>query len=422
MKPFDRLWAHQPPGDRQPDDSPLSRRMTSIVSTLPPSVDARVQQLVASGSVVISLHTAEPSRPPPDHVVEAALDASRSERFNRHAPSAGLPELREAIAAKTTRDSGLLVTPAEVVVTSGTRQSVSNALNAVVDIGDEVLLPAPYWPAYRAAIELAGGHTVALPTAIADGFKVNVDQLQSALSRRTKALLFCSPCNPTGAVYTPAELQLIGEWAEREGLCVITDETYEHFVYRNTAPKSLPAVVPAIRDRCFILNGVAKAYAMPGWHVGWLIVPPEVAEAVTTLQSHVTSPPSSVAQAAALAALESGLAPIEALKEDLDRRRKRLWKSLDAQPGVEIMEPGGGLHVFPSVEAYLGGRLAGRQINTSLELAAALLDVAGVVVAPGEAFGRLGHLRVSFALSDDDLDEGIARLEAGLREVTENRR
>jgi aspartate/methionine/tyrosine aminotransferase len=252
---------------------------------------------------------------------------------------------------------------------------------------------------------------------MANGFKVTVDQLQAALSPRTKALLFCSPCNPTGAVYTAAELRLIGDWAVDEDLWVLTDEVYEHLVYGDVAAGSVPALVPAVRDRCIVLNGVSKAYAMTGWRLGWLVAPPGVAEAVATFQSYVTSPPGNVAQAAALAALEAGLAPVQLLRAALDRRRSRLFGALAALPSVEVVEPLGGFHAFPSVEACLGGCLAGRRVNTTLDLAVALLEHAGVAVLPGEAFGRRGHLRISFAVADEYLEDGIARIAAGLEEL-----
>jgi aspartate/methionine/tyrosine aminotransferase len=388
---------------------------------MPTEVDAQVEELAAAGSLVIRLHTDGPPAATPAPVVEAAAAACRSKRLHRPRATTGLAELREAIAAKTARDSGIEVSPAEVVVTSGRQQSVFDALSAVVDAGDEVLLPAPYWPTHHTAVGLSGGHPVTVPAAMANGFKVTVDQLRAAVTPRTKALLFCSPCNTTGAVYDAADLQLIGEWAADEGLWVITDEIFEHLVYGNVAARSLPAMAPAVRDRCIVLNGVAKAYSMTGWPVGWLIAPAEVAEAVATFQSHVTSHPGDVAQVAALAALEAGLAPVEALRAALSRRRSRLFGALDALPGVEVVEPSGGFHAFPSVEGCLDGWLGGRRIDTTLELSAALLEHTGVAVVPGEAFGRRGHVRICFAVSDEWLEDGIARIVAGLDELMTSR-
>jgi aspartate/methionine/tyrosine aminotransferase len=269
-------------------------------------------------------------------------------------------------------------------------------------------------------VELTRGRVVSVPTTLGDGFKVTVEQLEAAVSDRTTALLFSSPCDPTGAVYSPEELRQIGEWAGDQDLWVIIDEIYGHLVFGGAVETSLPALVPSVRDRCIVLNGVAKAYAMTGWRVGWLVAPRRVVPAIDAFQSHVTSHANNIAQAAALAALQGGLDPVKALRADLDRRRLRLCASLAAMPKVDVLEPLGALYAFPSVEGCLGGRLGNRPISTTLDLAAALLDYAGVSVIPGEAFGRVGHLRVSFALSDEDLSEGIARLGAGLRELVES--
>ncbi len=421
MRPFDSIRASLAPDGEQSAPPALSRRVTTLALPMTTEVDALVTERAASGSLVIRLHTDDPQVAAPNPELEAASAARRSERSDRQRPTAGLPQLREAIATKTARDSGLDVSPAQIVVTSGRQQSVFNALSAVIDPGDEVLLPAPYLPTYRVAIELTGGHPVAVPAAMANGFKVTVDQLEAARGPRTKALLFCSPCNPTGAVYPEPDLQLIGEWAADEDLWLLTDETYEHLVYGDVATGSVPALVPAVGDRCIVLNSVTTAYAMTGWRVGWLIAAPAVAEAVATFQSYVTSRPDNVAQAAALGALEAGLGPVQALREDLGRRRSLLFGTLSSLPGVEIVEPSGGFHAFPFVEECLGGYLGGQRINTTLELAAALLEQAGVAVVPGEAFGRRGHLRISFAVSDEYLEDGMARVVASLEELMKSR-
>jgi aspartate aminotransferase len=421
MRPFDSIRASQPPGTRQPEDPPLSRRVNTAPSVVT-QVRRRVQELAAAGSPVVPLHLCETSVDPPDHVVDAAVAACRSARLQRPTPPAGLPELREAIAAKTVRDSGFDVSAAEVVVTSGRQQSAFNAMATVVDVGDEVLLPAPYWPPHRAAVALMGGRPVTVAASRANGFKVTVEELQAALSPRTTALLLCSPCNPTGAVYTPEELRRIAEWSVSEGLWVITDESYEYLVYGGAEARSLPAVLPSVRDRCLVLNGVTKAYGMGDWRVGWLVGPPLAAKALEWFQSQSDGHAANVAQAAALAALEGGLSPIEEMRVELDRRRLRLVAALSALPGVEVIEPQGTFYAFPSVNACLGGRLGGQPTTTSLELASALLEKAAVAVLPGEAFGRVGHLRVSFALSDDALEDGIDRLAAGLEEAASTRR
>jgi aspartate/methionine/tyrosine aminotransferase len=382
-------------------------------------VDARADQLRAARRRVILLNAGEPSIPIPDHVEKAVVTACRSPELHRHAAPAGLPELREAIAAKTSRDSSIDTSAADVVVTSGDKQSVVNAVAAVVDLGDEILLPAPYWPTHRVAVELASGSPIAVPTSMANGFKVTVDQLEAAISGRTKALLFGSPCNPTGAVYSPDELRRIGEWAAASGLWVIANETYEHMVYGDAVATSLPSLVPAIREQCIVLNGVAKAYAMTGWGVAWLVAPPRVVQAISTVQGHATSPASNVAQAAAMAALEDGLDPVLAMRAELDRQRRRLMASLTAMPDIDVAEPEGAFFAFPSVERYLGASVAGRPVMTTLELADVLLDHFGVAVMAGEVFGRVGHLRMSFTAGDDELDEGLARLHHCLNQMAE---
>jgi aspartate aminotransferase len=418
VRSFDSILESLPAGSSDLTRPPLAQQMTTITPSVTGEVDAWVKELGATGSPVVALTAGEPILSTPEHIVEAAAAACRSERLHRYTPSAGLLELREAIAAKTARDSGFEVTSDAVVVTSGVRQALGDALVAILDPGDEVLLPAPYWPTYRVAVLLAGGRAVTVPAAMANDFKVTVDQLESAISHRTKALLLCSPCNPTGAVYSPQELRGIVEWAADEDLWVITDEIYEHVVYGSAVASSPPAVVPAASDRCIVLNSVSKAYAMTGWRVGWLIGPSRVVGAVSALQSHATSHASNVAQAAALAALEGGLASVEAMTADLDRRRLRLCAFLAELTGAEVVEPSGAFYAFPSVEAWLGGSLAGRAIRTTLELSSALLEHSGVAVLPGEVFGRVGHLRISFALPDEALEEGIARLTQGFAEIT----
>ncbi|HWC39283.1 MAG TPA: aminotransferase class I/II-fold pyridoxal phosphate-dependent enzyme [Acidimicrobiales bacterium] len=384
-------------------------------------IDAHVDQRSGSGALVVPLGTGEAHVATPGHIVEAAVEACCSQGLQQTTPTAGLPELRAAIAAKTAAEWDTDVSAAEVIVTSGSQQSALDAVAAVVDPGDEVLLPAPYWPSYPALVELARGRVVSVPATLGDGFKVTVEQLEAAVSDRTTALLFSSPCDPTGAVYSPEELLRIGEWAGDQGLWLIIDEIYGHLVFGGAVEASLPALMPSVRDRCIVLNGVAKAYAMTGWRVGWLVAPPRVVPAIDAFQSHVASHASNIAQAAALAALQGGLEHVKGLRADLDRRRLRLYASLAAMPKVDVLEPFGALYAFPSVESCLGGRLGNRTISTTLELAAALPDHAGVSVIPGEAFGRMGHLRVSFALSDEDLGEGIDRLGAALRELVESR-
>ncbi len=419
MRSFDSQLVRRPVGSDRVQRPGLARRVSAIVPSPAWDVEDRAGRLHTAPRRVIRLNAGEPSLPTPDHVEQAVRAASRSPELHRHQPPAGLPELREAIAAKTARDSSLDVVAADVVVTSGGKQSVLNAVTAVVDHGDEVLLPAPYWSPHRVAVVLAGGHPISVPTSMAEGFKVTVDQLEAAVTNRTQAVILGSPCDPTGAVYSADELRSIGEWAAASGLWVIADETFEHLVYGDAVALSLPSLVPTLSEQCIVLNGVAKAYAMTGWGVAWLVGPRRVVDAITTIQAHAISPASSVAQMAAAAALQSGLDPVMAMRAQLDHRRRRLLAALGEMPGVEVIEPEGAFFAFPSVEACLGGSVAGRRVGTTLELSDVLLDHFGVAVLPGEAFGRFGHLRLSFTVGGEELDEGLGRLHYCLTEMTE---
>jgi aspartate/methionine/tyrosine aminotransferase len=329
-----------------------------------------------------------------------------------------LPDLREAVAAKTVRDSGYEVVWTQVLITNGGKHAIFNAFASLLDPGDEVLLPAPYWTTYPEPIRLSGGVVVELPTTAADGFKVTVDQLEAACTERTKALVFVSPSNPTGVVYRPEEVEAVGRWAEQRGIWVLTDEIYEHLTYGDHRFSSLPVLVPGIADRCIVLNGVAKTYAMTGWRVGWMIGPTDVVKAATNLQSHTTSNVANVSQRAALAAVSGSLDAVAQMREAFERRGRTMQKLLSAIDGVECLEPQGAFYGFPSFEAYLGRTIAGRKIDSTLDLAAVILDEAKVAIVPGEAFAAPGYARMSFALADDDLAEGIGRIADLLAKAT----
>jgi len=330
---------------------------------------------------------------------------------HRYTPAGGLPELKQAIVDKTKRDSGYVVDPAQVLVTNGGKQAIYEAFATILDPGDEVLLPAPYWTTYPEAIRLAGGVPVEVLADETQDYKVTVAQLQAAVTDRTKALLFCSPSNPTGAVDSPEEVEEIGRWLLDQGLWVVTDEIYEHLTYGDTTTASLPVLVPGIADRCIVVNGVAKTYAMTGWRVGWLIGPRDAVKAATNLQSHLTSNVANVAQRAAIAALQGDLTAVAEMREAFDRRRRTMVRMLNEIPGVECPEPTGAFYAYPSVKALLGREVAGRTPSTSAELAEVILDEAEVAVVPGEAFGAPGYLRLSYALGDDDLVEGVTRMQ-----------
>ncbi len=389
----------------------LSIRVAAIGESATLAVDARAKALKAAGRPVIGFGAGEPDFPTPDYIVQAAIEACANPAYHRYTPAAGLPELRAAIAVKTARDSGYEVAPAQVLVTNGGKQAVYEAFATVLDPGDEVLLPAPYWTTYPEAIRLAGGVPVPVLTDEGQGYTATVDQLEAARTGRTTALLFCSPSNPTGAVYPPDQVEAIGRWALEHGLWVITDEIYEHLVYGDARAVSMPVAVPELAPQCLVVNGVAKTYAMTGWRVGWLIAPPAVTAAAANLQSHATSNVANVAQVAALRAVTGDLAAVDQMRTAFDRRRRWIVSMLREIPGVECPEPEGAFYVYPSVRGLLGRELRGRTAHTSTELAALILDEVEVAVVPGEAFGTPGYLRFSYALGDDDLVEGIRRIQ-----------
>ena len=388
----------------------ISARVAAIAESATLAVDSKAKALKAAGEPVIGFGAGEPDFPTPEHIVEAAAAACRDPKNHRYSPAGGLPELKEAIVAKTKRDSSLEVSAAQVLVTNGGKHAVYNAFAALLDPGDEVLVPAPFWTTYPEPIALAGGVPVIIPTDVDAAFKVSIDQLEAACTERTKVLLFVSPSNPSGAVYPPEQVEAIARWAVERGLWVVTDEIYEHLTYDGHRHVSMPAVVPELADRCLVLNGVAKTYAMTGWRVGWMIGPKDVVAATTNLQSHQTSNVANVSQRAAVAALESGLDDVARMREAYDRRRGVMHGMLSAIDGVTCLLPEGAFYAFPSFEGVLGRTLRGRTVNSTLELAEVLLEEAKVAIVPGEAFGTPGCARLSFALGDADLAEGITRI------------
>ena len=395
----------------------ISARISAITESATLAVDAKAKALKAAGRPVIGFGAGEPDFPTPDYIVEAAARACAVPRYQKYTAAAGLPELREAVAAKTARDSGFGVEPAQVLITNGGKQAVYQAFATLLDPGDEVLMPTPYWTTYPESIALAGGVPVPVMTDESTGYLVSVEQLEAARTERTKIVLFVSPSNPTGAVYPPELVAEIGRWAAEQGLWVVTDEIYEHLVYGDARFVSMPVVAPEITDRCVVLNGVAKTYAMTGWRVGWMIGPADVIKAAANLQSHVTSNVCNVAQAAALAAVSGDLTAVATMRAAFDRRRRLMTAMLNEVPGVLCPLPEGAFYCYPSVKGILGRELAGRRPATSSELAELLLDEADVAVVPGEAFGTNGYFRMSCALGDADLEEGVGRLAKLLSEA-----
>ena len=400
-----------------PGRSRVSARIGGIAESATLAVDAKAKALKAAGRPVIGFGAGEPDFPTPPAVVAAAEAACSDPRNHRYTPAAGLPELREAIAEKTRRDSGLDLTPSQVLVTNGGKQAVYQAFATLIDPGDEVLLPAPYWTTYPEAITLAGGVAVPVTCGPEADFLPSVAQLDAALTERTKALLWCSPSNPTGAVASRELTEAVGRWAVEHDVWVVTDEIYEHLVYDGIEAVSMPVAVPELADRCVVLNGVAKTYAMTGWRVGWLAGPADVVKAATNLQSHLSSNVCNVAQRAALAAVSGSLDAVAEMRTAFDRRRRTMVELLQSIPGVECPTPRGAFYAYASVQELLGKQLRGARPQSSVELAAAVLEHAEVAVVPGEAFGTPGFFRLSYALGDDDLRTGVERMGALLAEA-----
>ncbi len=410
-----RRW-HTFPVSNQPK-SRVSRRIAAIAESATLAVDAKAKALKAAGKPVIGFGAGEPDFPTPDYIVDAAIAAAKNVANHRYTPSPGLPELRDAIVAKTKRDSGYEITADQVLVTNGGKQAVYQSFATILDPDDEVILPSPYWTTYPEAIKLAGGVSVEVFADESQNYLVSVEQLEKALTPKTKALLFCSPSNPTGSVYSPEQVKAIGEWALKNNLWVITDEIYEHLLYDGATAPSICVVVPGLADRTIVINGVAKTYAMTGWRVGWMIGPKDVIKAATNLQSHLSSNVSNVSQRAAIAAVSGDLSAVHKMGEAFNRRRKLIVGLLNEIPGISCPTPTGAFYVYPSVKGVLGKSIRGKVAKTSAELATLILEEAEVAAVPGEAFGPSGYLRFSYATSDADIVEGIARVKKLLSEA-----
>jgi aspartate/methionine/tyrosine aminotransferase len=389
----------------------VSQRVAGIAESATLAVDAKAKALKAQGRPVIGFGAGEPDFATPGYIVEAAVAACTDPANHRYTPAGGLPVLKQAIASKTQRDSGYEVSAEQVLVTNGGKQAVYEAFATLLDPGDEALLPTPYWTTYPEAIRLAGGVPVEVFADEEQDYLVTVDQLEAARTDRTKLLLFCSPSNPTGAVYPREQVREIGRWAHKNGIWVVTDEIYEHLVYDGASAHSMPVEVPELAETCVVLNGVAKTYAMTGWRVGWMIGPRDVVKAATNLQSHLSSNVANVSQRAALAAVSGDLAAVDTMRAAFDRRRRTMVEMLSAIEGVTCPVPQGAFYCYPSVKGVLGRTIRGRTPQTSAELAELILEEAEVAVVPGEAFGPSGYLRLSYALGDDDLVEGVGRIQ-----------
>lgn len=389
----------------------ISERVGAIAESATLAMDRRARELSAAGENVISFAAGEPDFPSPPEVVEAAVAACRDPRMHHYTPASGLPELRDAVADTLRGRSTADISPANVLVTSGTKQAVAHAFATLLDPGDEVLVTSPYWVTFPEAITLAGGVPVVVPAQESRGFRVSIEELDGHLTSRTKALLFVSPSNPTGAVYPEAQMAELGNWLIERGLWAVSDEIYQNFTYGDVRFHSLVEVTPGLAEQSIRFNGVSKSYAMTGWRVGWLIAPKSFVAAAGNLQSHVCGNISNVSQWAAVAALRSGTGSVERMRRAFARRRETILAGLERIPGFECPPPDGAFYVFPSVSGVLGREVAGRRVDTSEQLAGVLLDEAKVAVVPGEAFGAPGYLRFSYALSDEQLEEGMDRVQ-----------
>lgn len=395
----------------------VSKRIAAIAESATLAVDSKAKALKAAGRPVIGFGAGEPDFPTPDYIVNSAVEAAKVVANHRYTPAAGLPELRDAIVKKTKRDSNYEITSDQVLVTNGGKQAVYQAFASILDPGDEVILPSPYWTTYPECIKLAGGVSVEVFADESQNYLVSVEQLEKVRTAKTKVVLFCSPSNPTGSVYSPEQVKAIGNWALANCLWVVTDEIYEHLLYDGATAPSICVAVPALADRTIIINGVAKTYAMTGWRVGWMIGPKDVIKAATNLQSHLSSNVSNISQRAAITALTGDLSAVHKMGEAFDRRRKLIVKLLNEIPGVSCPNPTGAFYVYPSVKGVLGKEIRGKRPKTSAELATLILEEVEVAAVPGEAFGPSGYLRFSYALGDEDIIEGIGRVKKLLSEA-----
>ncbi|MFN8015470.1 MAG: pyridoxal phosphate-dependent aminotransferase [Acidimicrobiia bacterium] len=388
----------------------VSKRVSQISESVTLAVDAKAKALKAAGEDVIVFGTGEPDFPTPGYIVDAAIAAAKDPKNHKYSPAGGMVELKNAIAAKTLRDSGVSVDHSQIVITNGGKHALYNAFMCILDDGDEVILPAPYWTSYPEFIKLAGGIVREVFADAQSNFCVSIEQLENAYSDKTKAIVLVSPNNPTGTMYSPSQIKEIGQWALSKNIYVITDEIYEHLVFDGNQNTSVLKEVPELGDKCIILNGVAKTYAMTGWRVGWMISSNEIAKAATNLMSHSTSNVNNMAQMAALAAVSGDLKAVEEMREAFTRRGHAMWEMFNNMADVTCSKPQGAFYCFPSFEKYIGKTVAGKKVESSAHLCEIFLDEVKVAAVPGEAFGAPGYIRFSFALSDEDAKEGLARI------------
>ena len=386
----------------------LSSRAKAIGASPTLALDAKTKKLISEGVDVVSFGVGEPDFDTPDHIKDAAIEAIKK-GFTKYTASSGIPELRQAICDKLKKDNGLDYKPAEVLVSVGAKHSIFNAVMALCEEGDEVLLPVPYWVSYPEMIRVAGGKPVEIKTGIETGFKVTAEQLEEAITPRTSLLILNSPSNPTGAIYTEEEMKRIAEVCLKHHVAVISDEIYEKLIYEGRHV-SFASLSPEVKAITITVNGVSKSYSMTGWRIGYAAGPKDVIDAMGNLQSHSTSNPASISQKAALAGLIGPQEPLEKMRVEFEKRRNYMVRRLNEMPGFKCLLPPGAFYTYPDVSALIGRKLAGKVITDDSALADILLDEARIAVVPGRAFGSNGNLRFSYATSMEAIEEGMNRL------------
>ncbi len=397
--------------------NPLSDRVNRLHPSATLAMSARSAELKAQGVDVINMSVGEPDFNTPDHIKAAAVRAVE-DNWSRYSPVPGYPALREAICAKLKNENGLDYRPTQIVVSNGAKQSVAGVLMALVGQGDEVIVPAPYWVSYPEMVLMADGTPVTIPTDIEHDFKISAAQLEAAITPRTKAIILCSPSNPTGSVYTKDELKGLADvLARHEQVWIIADEIYEHINYLGRHESI--AQFAAVRERTVIINGVSKAYAMTGWRIGFAAGPEVVIKAVSKLQGQYTSGPCSVSQKAAEAAYTGTQQPVEEMRQAFQRRRDLIVSLAKEIPGFEVTHPEGAFYLFPKCSALFGRRDGDRVIRTADDLALYLLDVAHVACVGGDSFGAPDCIRLSYATSDDNIRRALARIREAVARLTE---
>ena len=395
----------------------VSKKVGEIAPSLTLEITAKAKKLKAEGVSIIGFGAGEPDFNTPEYITNAAKHALDI-GFTKYTPAAGMPELKEAICIKFLKDNGLSYESSQIVVSTGAKSSLFHAICAMVDEGDEVILPSPYWLTYPELVKLAGGKTVFIKTMANDGYKMTAEQFSEAITERTKLLILNSPNNPTGAVYSEKELSAIAKVCEEKGLYVISDEIYEKLVYGGEKHVSIAALSPYMKEHTVVVNGMSKSYSMTGWRIGYLAAPKDIAKAVSSMQSHTTSNACSIAQYASVTALESEESDkfIEKMQETFDERRKYMVKTLQSTEGIILPEPKGAFYVFADVSAFYGKSFQGEKVTGSLSFAELALKK-GVAVVPGIAFGDDDCIRLSYAISIEDIKEGLKRLKDFIAEL-----